>query len=56
MNRAIGFSWVAKACAVRYDTRGARSATRHITTGNANGTARIYIRQANRSNRQSGKR
>ena len=56
MNRATGSSRVVTALELRYNTRLARSAKGPIKTGNAVGTARIYIRQAKRSCRHCGQR
>ena len=54
MNRATGFSWVVSAPTARSDAYNAPNAERCVTTGNAVGTARIYIRQAKHSYRHYG--
>ena len=51
MNRATNFSWVVESSTVHHDAYDARNTKRCYTTGNAVGTARIYRRQAKRSNR-----
>jgi hypothetical protein len=54
MNRTTGFSWVGNANSARRHAYSAGNAKRCVTTGNAVGTARIYIRQAKRSYRHYG--
>jgi hypothetical protein len=56
MNRATVFNRVARHSPSRHHTPAAGNAREVTATGNAAGTARIYVRQARRSYRHSSKR